>query len=348
MKHFHHFLSSALRVAGLLIAVVFAFCAAPVSAEQRIIEADGTYTIGDGLDENISVAKERARTDALRNASEQASVFVESLSVVQEGMLTKDEIRVISANIMQLQGEPKFKIIPVSDDVIRYQCHVTVLVDTDNISQNMISDKQSLDDAVRRNQELTEEVARLNAEMERLKQQYAGASTEQERRQIRQEVRRNDEGFVAAQLNEQGADLFGQGRYDEAIGCFNQAIEKNPRFAFAYHNRGSAYGKVKNYTQAIADFTQAIAIDANYATAYSGRGFAYCGTEDYERAAADFSRAISLSPNYAAAYYGRGIVYTYLGHYEEAMRDYQKALAINPQLDAARTNLDMIRKALNR
>ena len=41
-----------------------------VSAEQKIIEADGSYTIGDGLDENIYVAKERAKTEALRNASE--------------------------------------------------------------------------------------------------------------------------------------------------------------------------------------------------------------------------------------------------------------------------------------
>ena len=46
-------------------------------AGQQIIEADGSYTIGDGLDENISVTKDRAKTNALRNASEQASVFVE-------------------------------------------------------------------------------------------------------------------------------------------------------------------------------------------------------------------------------------------------------------------------------
>lgn len=69
----------------LTLFICFAICLSPASAERLTIEATGTYTIGDGLDENISVAKDRAKTDAMRNASEQASVFVESLSVVQEG-----------------------------------------------------------------------------------------------------------------------------------------------------------------------------------------------------------------------------------------------------------------------
>ena len=311
-------------------------------AEQRIIEAIGTYTIGDGLDENISVAKERAKAEAMRNASEQAGTFVESLSIVQEGMLTKDEIKVISANVMQVQGTPKFKAVPISDDVIRYECQVSVLVDTDTVNAAMVQDKSALASAVEQNKELTAEVERLNREMEQLKQKYANASTDSERQQIRQEVKQNDEGFVAAGLNEQGASLFGQGRYADAINCFTQAIEKNPRFAFAYHNRGSAYGKMQNYTQAIADFSQAVALDKSYATAYSGRGFAYYGMGDYERAIADFSRAVSLNPNYAEAYYGRGNAYMTLGHYEEAMRNYEKALSLNPNLEAARTNRDMI------
>ena len=332
------------RVLAALCASMFLL--SPISAEQRLIEATGTYTIGDGLDENISVAKDRAKADAMRNASEQASVYVESLSVVQDGMLTKDEIKVISANVMQIQGNPKFKAIPVSDDVIRYECQVSVLVDTDNINAAMVQDKAALADAVERNKELTVEVERLNREMEQLKKQYANASTDRERQQIRQEVKQNDERFVAAGLNEQGASLFGQGRYAEAIECFTKAIEKNPHFAFAYHNRGSAYGKMKNYTQAVADFSQAIAIDANYATAYSGRGFAYYGLGDYERAAADFSKAVSINPNYAEAYYGRGNVYMTLGHYEEAVRDYEKALSLNPNLDAARQNIEMIRNAM--
>ena len=369
-----------LRVFIFVAISFFMLFVAPVSAKQITIEADGSYTIGDGLDENISVAKDRAKTNALRNASEQANVLVESLSIVQEGMLTKDEIQVISANIMKLQGEPKFKVIPVSDDVIRYQCHVVVLVDTDNINEKLLQDKQALNEAVRRNQELTEEVERLNREMENLKQKYNTASTEKERQKIKEEVKKNDDDFAAVQWNEQGANLYWQGHYSEAIKAFSTAIDKNPQYAYAYNNRGVAYNKLHDYTKAISDLNQAITLDSNYtaayvargycygqmkkytnaisdfnkaisldsksALAYSGRGFAYYNIENYEHAISDFNRSISLDSSDANSFYGRGLAYTNLQHYQEALRDFQKALAINPQLEAARENIDMIRKAM--
>lgn len=326
-----------------LMAWLWGIAAVPlVAAEHRIIEGDGFYTIGDGLDENISVAKERAKNEALRNAGEKAGVFVESLSFVKEGQLTHDEVMVISAQVMQLQGTPKFRAVPITEDVLRYECHVTVLVDTDNINASMVKDKAALSDAVRQNKELTEEVVRLNQEMETLKQRFANASTESERQEIRQEVRRNDEGFVAAGLNEQGARLLGEGQFAEAAGLFSEALAKNPDFAYAYHNRGIAYGKMKDYGRAVADFSRAIALDGSYATAYGGRGFVLYSMGNYEQAVADLSRAITLKPDYADAFYIRGNAYMQLGHYSEALRDYNKSLALNPGMEAARLNRDMI------
>ena len=364
----------------ILATISFMLFVIPVSAKQITIEADGSYTIGDGLDENISVAKERAKTDALRNASEKASVFVESFTIIQQSMVTKDEINVISANIMQLQGEPKFKVVPISDDIIRYQCHVVVLVDTDNINEELLKDKQSLNEAVRRNQELTEEVERLNQEMEKLKQQYSIASTDSERQKIKQEVKKNDNNFAAVQWNEQGANLYWQGNYSGAIEAFSTAIDKNPQYAYAYNNRGVAYNKLHDYSKAISDLNQAITLDSNYtaayvargycygqireytnaisdfnkaisldsrsALAYSGRGFAYYNIENYEQAISDFNKSISLDVSDANAFYGRGLAYTNIQHYQEALRDFQKALTINPQLEAARENIDMIQKSI--
>jgi tetratricopeptide (TPR) repeat protein len=219
------------------------------------------------------------------------------------------------------------------------------MVDTDNVNAQMMQDKGKLADAVRQNQELTAEVQRLNKEMEQLRQKYAEASTDKERQQIRVEVRQNEAGFAATQLNEQGAKLFAKGRYGEAVTVFTQAIAKNPRYAYAYHNRGTAYGKMQQYGEAVSDFTQAINIEPNYATAYGGRGFAYYGMEDYAHAAADFGRAIELNPQYAEAYYGRGNAYMSMQHYPEALQDYEQALRLNPQLEAARINRDMILQA---
>ncbi len=328
-------------------AAVFAIGASSVLAAPRIIATDGYYIIGDGMNESLAVAKERAKTDALRNASMQAGVYIESLTVVKEGYVTKDEIAAISANVMQVKGEPIFKVETIENNVIRYKCHITVAVDADNINAKLIQDKRTLSETAQRNRELEAEVSRLNSEMDKLKQKYSKAATEQERKEIRNAVKRNDDEFLAAGLNEQGAKLCAKGRYQEALVVFTQALAKNPKLSYAYHNRGIAYGKIQKYREAVEDFSRAITLDDNYATAYGGRGFAYFGLDDYVSAAQDFSKAIALNPSYAEAYYGRGNAYMSVGHYEEALIDYERALELNPNLEAAKANRDAILTAMN-
>ena len=77
----------------------------PVFAEVQTVEADGYYIMGDGLDENQAVAKERARANAKRVASEQAGLFIESISEVKGGKLSKDEIRTIASTVLQIKSD---------------------------------------------------------------------------------------------------------------------------------------------------------------------------------------------------------------------------------------------------
>ena len=55
----------------LLTGTIFSFSNI-ANAELMQIEASGSYTVGDGPDENISVAKDRARMEAKRSAAEKA------------------------------------------------------------------------------------------------------------------------------------------------------------------------------------------------------------------------------------------------------------------------------------
>ncbi|WP_074696914.1 hypothetical protein [Selenomonas sp. KH1T6] len=74
-------------------------------AEVRVIEADGYYIMGDGPEENAAVAKERARADARRAASEQAGLYVAGMTEVKKGKLTRDEIRTISVAVMEVKED---------------------------------------------------------------------------------------------------------------------------------------------------------------------------------------------------------------------------------------------------
>ena len=75
--------------------------------------------------------------------------------------------------------------------------------------------------------------------------------------------------------HEQGVDLAGSGKYQQAIVNFNQAIRLDPNNAKYYYNRGIAHGNLDQNQQALEDFDTAIRLNPNYAEAYSNRGFVY-------------------------------------------------------------------------
>ena len=61
----------------------------------------------------------------------------------------------------------------------------------------------------------------------------------------------------------------------EAIADYTKAIEIDPKYVFAYLNRGLAYQDLKMYKEAIADYTEAIELDPNETDAYNHREEAY-------------------------------------------------------------------------
>jgi tetratricopeptide (TPR) repeat protein len=72
------------------------------------------------------------------------------------------------------------------------------------------------------------------------------------------------------------------------------AIHLNPQYAWAYCNRGSAYGKLGWYERAIGDFDVAIRLDHKFAAAHAERALAYAYLIKNEEAQRDFDRAVEL------------------------------------------------------
>jgi len=117
----------------------------------------------------------------------------------------------------------------------------------------------------------------------------------------------------------------------EAIGEFSKAIEKNPKFAPAYNNRGKDYRWKDQYEQAISDHSKAIEINPRYAKAYLSRGITYTIKGQYDKATSDCTRAIEINPRLPNAYNIRGLAYNMRGQYGKSISDYTKAIEINPR-----------------
>ncbi|MCY4612600.1 MAG: tetratricopeptide repeat protein [Nitrospira sp.] len=129
-----------------------------------------------------------------------------------------------------------------------------------------------------------------------------------------------------------------QGKHEEAIKHYDEAIRINPQDADAYNNRGNAKFALGLHHDAIADCDRAIHINPQFALAYYNRGIAKRELGRHEAAITDHNEAIRINPQYAGAYNDRGIAKGMLGRYEEAIADFNEAIRINPQFVAAYCN----------
>lgn len=75
-------------------------------SHAEIYSAEGSYVMSEV--ENLKVAKERAKANAIRYACEQAGVYVKSYSLMKNFKLEADVIETMTANIIKLVEEPHF------------------------------------------------------------------------------------------------------------------------------------------------------------------------------------------------------------------------------------------------
>ena len=140
--------------------------------------------------------------------------------------------------------------------------------------------------------------------------------------------------------------LIQQGKPEDAIDAYDEAIRLKPNFAEAYNNRGNAKSDLGRHEVAIADYDEAIRLKPNFAEAYNNRGTAKEGLYRYEVAIADYDEAIRLKPNLAEAYNNRGNVKTKLGHHENAIDDYNQAIQQKPDYAIAYKNRGIAKSKL--
>ena len=75
-------------------------------------------------------------------------------------------------------------------------------------------------------------------------------------------------------LIKKGIALGNQGKYNEAIKCFNEAIRLDPKEVDAWNNKGVALVIQEKYDEAIKAFDEAIRLDPNLAGAWNNKGVA--------------------------------------------------------------------------
>jgi tetratricopeptide (TPR) repeat protein len=106
----------------------------------------------------------------------------------------------------------------------------------------------------------------------------------------------------AAQANNiKGLALFNLRQYQEALACFEKALELRPSYIEAINNKGLVYLAIGDYNKAIECFNQSTDLNPSDATIWNNKGLAFHVLRKYEDAVASYDRAIILRHNYVEA-----------------------------------------------
>ena len=91
-----------------------------------------------------------------------------------------------------------------------------------------------------------------------------------------------------------GGTLYFLGKYDEAIKCYDKAIEIDPDNSVVWNNKGLALSSLGKYDEAIKCYDKVIEIDPNDADAWNNKGLALSSLGNDDEAKKCYARSKEL------------------------------------------------------
>ena len=155
-------------------------------AAAQLFEADGDCIMGNTGVESIKKAEETAKENAFRAASEQASLYIESVSEMKNNKLTRDQIRVFSTSILKVEESTiTNELIPNEPGAIKYKCHVKVWIDPDEFAKKFAGvTMEKAEDQVKMDKDQETYREQNETEIIDLREQYKNANDDNKRQEI--------------------------------------------------------------------------------------------------------------------------------------------------------------------
>ncbi len=130
-----------------------------------------------------------------------------------------------------------------------------------------------------------------------------------------------------------------EGRTDEAIRSFQEALLASPDHLVALDNLGNAYRLQKNWTEARKTFDRALAVNSADPEANYGLAMVFAQSDDSESAYEYLQKALKVRPGYPEALNNLGILYLRTGRRDRAVATFQECIGAAPGFEPAYMNL---------
>lgn len=335
----------------LLAALFITVATTPVWANQNTIsftqKIDQGFGGGQSPDEARSAGIAKAKADAL----EQAGTYIESMSVVEDFVLKKDETMALTAGV--LQTDILHQRNYGTDNGFGMILHIEIAVDKTVLADRL---EQIKTDRVllRKYKELQDREEELLARIKKLEADVAGNENIKEiSKETTKKYRTAVKGLPAVDLNRKALELWNKGNFSDprkALELLDRALALDPKNTTTINNRGVALFQLGQRQKALETFNKALKLAPDYADGYNNRAIVYMAEQNYKLAEEDFSKVLDLMPTRVEAYINRAVTRKHQLQYYKALEDYQKALIIDPdrkqvdQQDSATLNYNELER----
>lgn len=126
-----------------------------------------------------------------------------------------------------------------------------------------------------------------------------------------------------------GVALEKMGKSEQAIECFDKALEENPNDSWAWFNKGVSLHRLGLLGEALYCYDKALSFNPNDADLMSNKGILLRTLGKTDEALECYKKALDISPHDPGIWSNLGVTYRVLGEMDKALEAYDKALSID-------------------
>ena len=133
-----------------------------------------------------------------------------------------------------------------------------------------------------------------------------------------------------------------EGRVDDSIPCFLEALRLNPHHVLSLDNLGNAYRSQKRWDEARRVLERALEVTPQDPEANYSLGMVFAQTDDTAKAYEYLQRALKARPTYPEALNNLGVLYLVTQRRDLAVASFEQCIRVAPAFDQAYLNLARI------
>ena len=144
-----------------------------------------------------------------------------------------------------------------------------------------------------------------------------------------------ERGEAKEPLMGKGEALENLDRMDEALDCYQRAVELDPKDESLWYKKGLLHSRLGDFNSAISAYDRVLDVDQSDKTVWQMKALALQQVGRKDEALISFDYAVGLDPTDKFLWSGKGTLLIELGRPEDAVRCFNKALEFDPNYDVA-------------